>query len=210
MRNGINNHSGSFGTYTRQVRDVFRQLQEDAESRPDVFIRYTYPRILDQTRTELARFLNVDTDEIVFVQNATTGLNTVLRNLEFEQGDVIILFETIYGGCEKSVVYITETTPAESRKISYTYPVSDTWLLETFRKTIADIRKEGKNPRLAIFDTIVSNPGVRMPYEKLLQVCHEQDVTSFVDGAHGLGMLNQAELNLGVLKPDFFVSNLHK
>lgn len=123
---------------------------------------------------------------------------------------MIIQFDTIYGGHEKSVKYITETTPAESVKIRYTYPVSDQWLLEAFRETIRDIRRQGKNPRLATFDTIVSMPGVRMPYEELLKICQEEKVLSFLDGAHGVGMLAPKDLDLGALKPDFFVSNLHK
>jgi selenocysteine lyase/cysteine desulfurase len=152
----------------------------------------------------------VDVDEVVFIQNATTGIGTVLRNIEFEKGDVVIMFETIYGGFEKAVQYITETTPAESVKIAFTYPVSNDWLLEAFRKTIQDVRGQGRNPRLAIFDTVVSNPGVRMPYEKLLRGCHEEKVPSFLDGAQGLGMLSLKDLDLGTLKPDFFTSNLHK
>jgi selenocysteine lyase/cysteine desulfurase len=134
----------------------------------------------------------------------------VLRNIPFTNGDVIIYFDTIYGACEKTVTYITELTPAESRKIDYIYPVSDAWLLQSFRVTIAAIRQEGKTPRLAIFDTIVSMPGVRMPFEELTKICHEEEILSFVDGAHGVGMLPPSELNLSKLKPDFFVSNLHK
>jgi selenocysteine lyase/cysteine desulfurase len=154
--------------------------------------------------------LNVDVNEVVLLQNATTAINTVLRNIEFAKGDVIIYFATIYGSCEKTVAYITETTPAESRKIAYDYPVSDAWLIDEFRKTIRDIRAEGKNPRIAIFDTIVSMPGVRMPYERLVEVCREESVLSVVDAAHCIGMLSLSDMNLGKLQPDFFVSNVHK
>jgi selenocysteine lyase/cysteine desulfurase len=158
----------------------------------------------------VAKLLNVDVNEVVFVPNATTAINTVLRNLEFAQGDVIIYFATIYGSCEKTVAYITETTPAESRKIAYSYPVSDAWLLDQFRKTIRDIRAEGKNPRIAIFDTVVSMPGVRIPYERLVQICHKESVLSCIDAAHCIGMLPLSDLNLGKLQPDFFTSNMHK
>jgi selenocysteine lyase/cysteine desulfurase len=154
--------------------------------------------------------LNADVDELVFVPNATTAINIVLRNLEFKKGDVIIYFATIYGSCEKTIEYVTETTAAETRKINYNFPVSDAWMVNQFRVTINDVRKEGKTPRIAIFDTVVSMPGVRMPYERLLQVCHDEGVLSFVDAAHAVGMLRLEELNLGRLKPDFFVSNLHK
>lgn len=139
--------------------------------------------------------------------NASTGTNTVLRNLIYQPGDVIIYFATVYGACGKTVAYISETTPATPRMIDYTYPVSDTELCSKFEKTIQDIKSEGKNPRIAIYDTIASQPGVRMPFERLTDLCRQYGVLSCVDGAHSVGGI---PLELGKLDPDFYVSNCHK
>jgi selenocysteine lyase/cysteine desulfurase len=139
--------------------------------------------------------------------NATTGINTVLRNIEFQPGDNILIFKTIYGACEKTVSLITETTPAESVKIDYTFPVEDDWLLEEFEKKVKAVENKGGKVKVAIFDTVVSMPGVRMPFERLISKCKELGVMSCVDGAHGVGHL---EIDLGKLDPDFFVSNCHK
>ena len=38
----------------------------------------------------VAKFLEVDADEVVLVPNATHALNTVLRNFEWREGDVLI------------------------------------------------------------------------------------------------------------------------
>ncbi|KAJ4364707.1 hypothetical protein N0V83_009304 [Neocucurbitaria cava] len=93
--------------------------------------------------TPTNQLLNTPASTLVFVPNATTGVNTVLRNLVFEKGDHILYFDTIYGACEKTVAYITETTPASSVKISYTYPVEDDWLVSAFKQKVKDVEDKG-------------------------------------------------------------------
>ena len=198
---------GSFGTYPKPVRDVMRQIQDQTEARPDAFIRYTYKDLLDEARGAMSTLLNAPVETLVFVPNATTGVNTVVRNLVFEPGDMILYFETIYGACEKTVEYITETTPAKVAKVQYTYPVSDDWLVSEFKKRIREEKEAGNRVKIAIFDTVISMPGVRMPFERLTQACKEEGVLSCIDAAHGVG---HVELDLGKLDPDFLVSNCHK
>lgn len=67
----------------------------------------------------------------------------MLRNLTFEPGDHIVYFATIYGACEKTVTYITETTPAEAVKIGYTYPVEDDWLVEQLEEKVKEVEGKG-------------------------------------------------------------------
>ncbi|EOD49103.1 putative aminotransferase family protein [Neofusicoccum parvum UCRNP2] len=203
----ININHGSFGTYPKSVQKSFRHWQDCAEARPDQFIRYDYPVELRKSRALMADYLNVPFETVVFVPNATTGVNTVLRNLEYEDGDVIVYFATIYGACEKTVKYICETTKAQEAKVEYTYPIEDDELVRRFKEVVAKERAAGRNVKVAIFDVVVSMPGVRMPFEALTEACRELGVLSLIDGAHGVG---QIELDLGKLNPDFFVSNCHK
>jgi selenocysteine lyase/cysteine desulfurase len=184
-----------------------RSFQDRAEGRPDKFIRYDYPRIVDESRAAMSKLLNVDVDTLSFVPNATTGVNTILRNLVFKPREKIVYFATIYGACEKTVEYVVETTPAEAIKIQYTYPVEDDWLVDEFRKVVRQEQDTGNTVKVAIFDTIVSLPGLRMPFEQLTAACKELGVLSCVDGAHGVGHI---ALDLGKLDCDFFVSNCHK
>ena len=200
------NH-GSFGTYPKSVRDELRKWQDLSEARPDNFIRYDYPKLLDSARDAMAAFLHVPAREVVFLQNATTGINTVLRSLVFQPGDVILHFSTVYGAVEKTVEYICETTPAESSTVKLEYPLGDDDVVAKFVGALEKLNADGKKVRVAIFDTVSSMPGVMVPWEKLVGICREHGVLSMVDGAHGAGHI---ELNLGRVQPDFFVSNCHK
>jgi selenocysteine lyase/cysteine desulfurase len=198
---------GSFGTYPIEVRSVLRHHQDLSEERPDVFIRYDYPKMLDESRKAVAELLNAPVEGCVFVPNASNGTNTVLRNLVYQPGDVVIYFATVYGACGKTVTYITETTPATSHMIEYTYPLPDPELCTKFEDAVKEIKANGKNPRVAIYDTIASQPGVRMPFERLTEICRQHGVLSFIDGAHCVGGI---PIDLTNLDPDFYVSNCHK
>ncbi|EAW14177.1 putative aminotransferase family protein (LolT) [Aspergillus clavatus NRRL 1] len=199
--------TGSVGTYPRAVQTAFQDFQSQAEGRPDPFSRYTQPRLIDEARAAVASLLNVRTDECVLVKNATTGVNTVLRNLEFQPGDVLVYFDTVYGAVEKALVSLLETTPLQIRKVPYQFPISHDELVARFLATVHAAKDEGLNVRVAVFDTIVSMPGVRFPFERLVAACRAEGVLSCVDGAHGIG---QIPLDLGALQPDFFTSNCHK
>ncbi|KAL8760812.1 MAG: hypothetical protein Q9184_003016 [Pyrenodesmia sp. 2 TL-2023] len=200
------NH-GSFGTYPTPVRDRLRQVQDISESHSDAFFRYDLAKYIDAARTAIAGYLEVDAGECVFLPNATTGINTVLRSLVFDEGDVIVYFSTIYGACEKTVEYIKETTPVQSAKIEVSYPIEDNDLVVLFQEKVKQLKSEGQRPKLAIFDTVSSLPGVRVPWERLVDICKQEEMLSMVDGAHGVGHI---DLRLDKIQPDFFVSNCHK
>ena len=200
------NH-GAFGTYPKPVRDDLHRWQDLSEAKPDTFIRYDYPNFLDAACTAIAAYLDVPTPNLAFIPNATTGFNTVLRSLVFEDGDVIIHFSTIYSAIAKTVEYICETTPAGSFNVKVEYPIRDDDLIKKFVEGLEQVKAGGKKVKMAVFDTISSVPGVRVPWERLVKNCRDNGVLSFVDGAHGVG---QIDLDLRAVEPDFFVSNLHK
>lgn len=202
------NH-GSFGTFPKEVREYQRRLQDESEARPDTFMRYTYPKLLRESKAAIAPLLGADPGEVVFVQNATTGINTVLRNLNFQAGDVIMYFNTIYGACYKTIQSLSEDRPLLSHAIEIAYPIDDNDIIRRFRCAVEEVRMKGKNPMLAMFDTVLTSPGVRFPFEKLVKVCKELEILSLVDGAHGVGHIDLTHLGVDV-RPDFFISNCYK
>ncbi|KAK4690790.1 hypothetical protein P7C71_g6080, partial [Lecanoromycetidae sp. Uapishka_2] len=200
------NH-GSFGTYPKSVQKRLYEVQALSEARPDVFVRYQYPNMLDQSRAAIAEFLGLPLDEMVLVQNATTAVNIVLRSLRFETGDVILHLSTAYGAVEKTIRYLEETTSVDSINVVVKYPINNDTLVEKFHTAIKAAKADGKRVKVASFDTVSSLPGVRVPFERLVEICKVEGVLSMLDGAHGVGNI---ELNLAGVQPDFFYSNLHK
>ena len=201
------NH-GSFGTYPKSVQNRFHECQMLSEQRPDKFQRYQCPLMLDKSRAAMASFLDIPVNEVVFVPNATTAINVVLYNMSFQKGDAILHLSNLYSSVAKMLEYLHETKGVESINVAVEYPISDDVLVSSFQMAIRDINQGSRlKVRLAIFDTISSLPGVRVPWERLVEMCREENVLSLVDGAHGVG---QIDLGLSKVQPDFFTSNCHK
>ncbi|KAK1573598.1 pyridoxal phosphate-dependent transferase [Colletotrichum navitas] len=206
-----NMNNGSFGTIPRHIQAVLRSYQDQAEARPDPFIRWTYRDRLKESRQAIADLLNAPLSCTVFVSNTTVGINTVLRNLAWAPDglDEILYFSTVYGGCATTIDYVVDTRAGlvSSRGITLAYPLEDDEIVALFHETVAKSRAEGKRPKICLFDVVSSLPGIAFPYQAMTAACRELGIMSLVDGAHGVGMV---PLDLAATDPDFFVSNCHK
>src|SRR5215207_3065564 len=80
------NH-GSFGSCPRPVLRFQSNLRERLEKQPVQFLVRELESRLESTRQVLAQFVGAAPDDLVFVPNATSGVNTVLRSLRFQPGD---------------------------------------------------------------------------------------------------------------------------
>ncbi len=78
------NH-GSFGACPREVLESQGRYRMRMETEPVRFLTRELETLLDASRSRLARLLNTATDNLAFVPNATTGVNAVVRSLEFRR-----------------------------------------------------------------------------------------------------------------------------
>ena len=71
------NH-GSFGACPHEVLAAQAELRRRLEAQPVDFLTRHDPGLIDEARNTLADFLGAEPDGLVFVPNATTGVNAVL------------------------------------------------------------------------------------------------------------------------------------
>ncbi|TNY20098.1 pyridoxal phosphate-dependent transferase [Rhodotorula diobovata] len=208
------NH-GSYGAAPTPVLERFRALQDQADASADRFMKTEYEALLLEARTRVAEFIDCDTDDVVFVTNATTGVNTVLRGLttEWRKGDRILYFPTsIYNACERTLQYIVDSHPhldLSLLPVPITYPISHADLVSRVSDALTAAEQDGtgRKVRLALIDGISASPGVVVPWPELVTLLRSRGVLSLVDAAHQFGQLS---VSLRESKPDFWVSNAHK
>ncbi|KAI0892713.1 putative aminotransferase family protein [Annulohypoxylon nitens] len=202
------NH-GSYGAIPSPVRAVHATIRAEVDEAPDPFIALQiHDRILPH-RALTAKLLNCkDVDELVFVTNATTGSDTVLKNLRWEKGDTVLCYELVYESLGHGLQWLQDERGVDVHVVRTEWPVADEDLIKKMVEAARAINNEpGRRVKLAIVDTIVSMPGVRVPFEKLVPALQAEGALVLVDGAHGIG---QIDIDLSELNPDFFVTNLHK
>lgn len=73
--------------------------------------------------------------------------------------------------------------------------------LQTAQRKISD---GTKLKIVAIIDTIVSNPGVYLPWKEMVALCRKRDILTVIDAAHSAGQ--EPNINLNEAGPDFWVS----
>ena len=106
------NH-GSFGATPVSVMEEQDRIRRVMESDPVHFVERLSNEMWQDSVLELSRFLNADPEGMLFVANATTGVNTILRSLDLSEGDEIIVPDHAYQACRNAIDFVTKRSGAK-------------------------------------------------------------------------------------------------
>ena len=173
------------------VREEQRTWQDLMENEPVRFFEDLMPNILQATRKHLAAFLSCDPDDLALVENATSGVNTVLRSLQFAPGDEILVPDHAYQACRNTIDFVAQRWGAKVITVNIPFPISDP-------QEALDAIMDGVSTRtrLAMIDTVTSPTGLLMPFERLVPMLEERGVEVLLDAAHGIGTVSYTHLTL--------------
>lgn len=195
------NH-GSFGAVPSEVLEVQQDFRDRLEREPVDFILRHVPELWEVARHALAEFVQADPAGLVFVSNATDGVNAVLRSLDFEPGDEIVYTNHGYNACNNVVDYVARRSGARSVVAQIPFPLSSAEEAWAGLQAVLSERT-----RLVLLDHITSPTGLVFPIEDWVPQLQARGIRVLVDGAHSPGML---PLDLRGLNADYFVANGHK
>lgn len=195
------NH-GSFGACPKTVLSAQQRLREQLENEPLRFFIREWEKLLDDARRKLAGFVGADAEDLVFVPNATTAVNSVLRSLIFHAEDEILTTNHEYNACRNALDFIASRTGARVVVAKIPFP------LESSEQILsAVIEQVSPKTRLALLDHVTSQTGLIFPIQQLVKQLQQRGVDTLVDGAHAPGML---ALNLSEIGATYYTGNCHK
>ncbi|XP_052695854.1 uncharacterized protein LOC128174315 [Crassostrea angulata] len=198
------NHA-SYGAVPSHIREKQKQLLDVVNDNPDVFYRQAWKPFMSTAIQAAAEFLGADPNNVVLVQNATTGINTVLKAFPWKKGDEILAtthtYCSIQNTCRKAAQI---STGGHFHQLEINFPIKDE---EEIVRNMASAIDEHPSVRIVLLDHITSPTALLMPLKRMIEECRKRGVLVLIDGAHAPG---QIEINLEELCPDFYVGNFHK
>jgi len=197
------NH-GSFGATPKAVLEAVSKWQIDLEKEPVEFFMSRYFDLVRQLADRLGRILGSGGDSIAFIENATTGINTVLKSLifDFKKNDEILFTNHIYPAARNSVNYFCEKTGGKPVEVFIPYPLTDKALIiDIIQKSLT------AKTKILLIDHIFYTGGIVAPLKEIIDICRKNGTYVLVDGAHAPGMI---DLNLEELQADWYTGNCHK
>ncbi|MFA5191245.1 MAG: aminotransferase class V-fold PLP-dependent enzyme, partial [Verrucomicrobiia bacterium] len=195
------NH-GSFGSCPRPVFEFQQQIRARLERQPVQFFVRDLEGLLDTARVVLAEFVGADADDLVFVPNATAGVNTVLRSLRFERGDELMVTDHEYNACRNALDFAAAQWSARVTVVAVPFPLASADDI-----VAAVMERVTPRTRLALLDHVTSQTGLVMPIQRLAEKLAERGVETLVDGAHAPGMM---PLRLREIGAAYYTGNCHK
>ena len=195
------NHGG-YGVAPDRVLRAQAEWRARIERNPTRFMRRELEGAQRQAAARLAAFLGASGDDLVFVDNATAGINAVLRSLKFGRGDEILVTSLAYGAVAKAARFVSERTGARLVEAAIPLPLADAGaVVEAVSAALSP------RARLAIFDHIASMSALKLPVAELTALAKKAGARVLVDGAHAPG---QIALDLPAIGADWYVGNCHK
>ena len=112
---------------------------------------------------------------------------------------------TTYNSISRTVDNLSDVPPFPSvSTILLNFPTTHSKIIQEFKTHLRTHPVPPNKKRVAVIDSITSNPGMFLPWREMVQICKDEGVWSVIDAAHSIGQ--EVNLDLEKIAPDFWVS----
>ncbi len=195
------NH-GAFGACPIPILQNQQEYRDLLEKHPIRFMIREMDDLLFRAKRKLSSFIGAKEKDIVFVTNATQGVNTVLKSLKFQKGDEILITNHIYPACRNAVYYTAKLSGATVVEAMIDFPViSEEYIIEQLLSYVT------AKTKIALIDHITAPTGFIMPVEEIVRELDKKGIDTLIDGAHTLGNIPIKVEEIGAA---YYTGNCHK
>ena len=197
------NH-GSFGACPIKIFNEYQSWQKKLENQPVKFLdQYRdFGPNMTNVRKILSKKINCNLNNLAPVVNATTGLNAIIKSIQFNKGDEVLISNHEYGALEKTWQFIKTKYKIKINVVKVTLPlISEDQFIHDFTK------KFNNKTKILFLSHITSPTALLFPIKKLISLARQKKIITIIDGAHVPGHI---DLNLNTLNADFYSGNCHK
>ena len=193
------NH-GSFGAVPRAVFERYQEWQLELERQPVLFLARRLDELLGEARAALGAYVGADPDDLVFVPNASAGVNIAAWPLGLGPGDEVLSTDLEYGALDLTWEHVCGDFGARYVRTPIRLPV-------TSAEEVADTIWAGVGPRTKVLfiSHYTSETAFTLPVAELCRRARERGIRTVVDGAHVPGHL---PLDLASLDADYYSGQL--
>ncbi|CAE7238957.1 egt-2 [Symbiodinium sp. CCMP2456] len=209
------NHGG-FGATPIPVRRAQEALITTAEAQPTRWFaggNGSYHAALATVRPRLASLMGANESDLVFLDDASSGLNAVLRSLRWQPNDILLLTTAAYAVLPNTAQWLQRRYGIRTLHVEVHFPATGgETFLDPVREALEKLGGEASRLRLAVFDHVSSYPPAVLPVEALAKQVKEAAPSALVllDGAHALGQVPISMTALATAGVDFYVTDGHK
>ena len=195
------NH-GSYGAAPKPVFEAYQNWQLRLERQPVLFLGRELAGLMLESRSALGEYLNTDADDLVYIPNATHGVNIVAHSLQLKPGEEILTTDHEYGACDYTWDFICSKTGAKYIHQPIPLPVHG-------EEEIVDQFWQGVTPQTKVIylSHITSSTALRLPVEQICLRARQAGILTIIDAAHSPG---QIPVDLQLLGADILFGNCHK
>jgi len=195
------NH-GSFGACPKPVFAAYQDWQRRLEMQPILFLGREFAELQLSARKKLGDFLGVEADDVVYIPNATHGVNIIAHSLAIQPGEEILTTDHEYGACDNTWEFICRKAGGSYIHQPIRLPIDSVEaFVDQFWRGVTGRTK------LIYLSQISSPTAQRLPVEAICQRARRAGILTFIDGAHAPG---QIPVNLPAIGADFYTGNAHK
>ncbi len=195
------NH-GSFGACPRAVFERYQEWQLELERQPVLFLARRLEELLAEARGALGAYVGADPDDLVFVPNATAGVNVAARSLGLRPGDEVLSTDLEYGALDLTWERVCAELGASYVRTPIRLPVTNHGeIVDTVWSAV------GPRTRVLYLSHHTSATAMTLPVDDLCRRAREAGIRTVIDGAHVPGHI---PLDLRALDADFYAGNCHK